>query len=167
MKFYALVKCWNILSHRPEWSWENGMLLRDENFSPKYLGTFTDLAEAKKELAKCVCKANFRGGISNETECTEFWLESYEGDPKDDDTWEYIGDDYAGAYPYIKIFDEDEMGAKLDYQGFICIANNLDDAETLLDNKDWCAAHFDEGEHNVILLNMDNEKIKTLKIKVE
>lgn len=77
------------------------MLLRDENFSPKYLSTFTDLAEAKKELAKCVCKANFRGGISNETECTEFWLEGY------------------------------------------------------------------EGEHNVILLNMDNEKIKALKIKVD
>lgn len=59
------------------------------------------------------------------------------------------------------------MGAKLDYQGFICIANDLDDAETLLSNKDWCAAHFDAGEHNVIFLNMDNEKIKTLKIKVE
>lgn len=57
MKFYELMKCEKDLNNYPPHTWKNGMVMHSAELDSEILATFSDLEEAKTELAKHPCSA--------------------------------------------------------------------------------------------------------------
>ena len=152
MKFYQLVKCKKDLSDFPEWSWSNGMVMRSENLDPEILVRYDSYDDAKAALPRHPCSAVYLGGPGRVARCVEYWIEVLEGDPDGDPRdWELL-EEYAGEYPYIKIYDEKETIARGSACGFFALVPDLQAAHK------FSAAHQSPRENRFIFVDMDNEK---------
>lgn len=168
MKFYKIEKLTAELSLHP-CEWHNGMVFDAERDCEILTGTYTDFEEAKKVLAAHEGRAKYMdGGPVTYTDVTEYQISTWEGEEgSEEDEWEYVGDDYIGNLPYVKLYDDGNY-----YRGvppvncFIDYFDSLDDADRAVQDEDW-QQKLTSGEHVLAFVNMDGEVIKRVVVDVE
>lgn len=146
----------------PRGYWRNGMVYDDENLDPEVIATFDSKEDALAALAKHPCSASYFGGVGQITRATEYWVELAIYD-EDDEPVEWP-ECYFGNYPYLKIYDKDDMLDKYPDAGLIEIVDANEDLKSRYDDDHWLALKVGGGKHTLCAINMDGEQVAELEV---